>query len=187
MPALIARPHVEDQQSQGLIRTGRALGDEALVECLRKAEASANLEELFGCPVELSSRGGHALWVKPSEAQRSICGCEYDNLRFRVFPESEGFTLRAEVSLSSGERVTSIPIVDRDWRRFVSQVLERVRRSDKLPFAERFLNKLVRERLLLGGYRWARIGLPRPRQDQQCWLMLDSLFPQPRASWLEAL
>jgi hypothetical protein len=165
-------PHVEDQPSQGLLGTGRSLDEEALVECLRKAEVSTNLQELFGCTVELSSRGGR---------------CEYDNLRFRLFPDADGFALRAEVNLSSGERVTSIPIVDREWRRFVSQVLERVRRSDKLPFAERFLNKLVRERLLLGGYRWARIGLPRPRQDQQCWLMLDSLFSQPRESWLEAL
>jgi hypothetical protein len=35
-------------------------------------------------------------------------------------------------------------------------------------------------------YRFARIGLARPNSGR-CWLMLDSLFPQPQESWLGGL
>ncbi|MBI1940752.1 MAG: hypothetical protein HYS33_04500, partial [Acidobacteria bacterium] len=112
---------------------------------------------------------------------------DYTNLRFRVFPEPEGFNLRAELALRSNQRIPSIPIVDREWRRFVTRIVERVRRSDPVPFVERFLNRAVTARMLAEWEVFARIGLPRPRQDQQCWLMLDSLFPQPAESWLDLL
>src|SRR5271167_4768353 len=96
------RPHVEDVQSLGMTATGKPgkpLGDEALIECLRKAEFSPDLEHLFGCPARASQRGGGALWVNPAEAGRSIFGCEYENLRFRLFPEPNDFKLRAEMTL----------------------------------------------------------------------------------------
>jgi hypothetical protein len=181
------QPHVEEVQSAGLTRTERSVGEDDLVECLKKAEVSQSLERLFDCPVQKSPQGGRALWVTPSDAVRSVCGCEYTNLRFRLFPEPEGFKLRAEVTLSSNERLPSIPVVDREWHRFTSQLVRRIQRSDTFPFAERFLNGRIRSALLMGRQRFARIGLPRPRGDQRCWLMLDSLFPQPDASWLELL
>lgn len=181
------RPHVEDVRSSGLNGLGRSLGEDELVMCLRKAEVSPDIEHLFGCPVQASTEGGRALWVSPSDAVRSVCGCEYANLRFHLFPQPDGFNLRAELTLSSNERVPSIPIVDREWRRFAGQLRQRIRRSDVLPFAERFLNGRIRNALLLSADRFARIGLPRPREAQRCWLMLDSLFPQPAESWLEQL
>jgi hypothetical protein len=187
-PIPVARPHVEDVQSFVLDSMGRSLGEDELVECLKQAEVSPDLEHLFGCPVQASSAGGRALWVSPSEAARSVCGCGYVNLRFRLFPEPAGFNLRAEVTLSSNERLASIPVVDREWRRFASQLFQRIQRSDALAFAERFLNGRVRNALLLASTRqFVRVGLPRPREDRQCWLMLDSLFPQPDESWLDLL
>ena len=186
-PMRVAQPHVEDVQTFGLNGRGRSLGEDELVQCLRRAEVSPDLEHLFGCPVQASTGGGRALWVSPSDAVRSVCGCEYVNLRFRLFPEPAGFNLRADVTLTSNERVSSIPVVDREWRRFAGQLFQRIQRSDALAFAERFLNGRVRNFLLVSMQRLARIGLPRPRADQQCWLMLDSLFPQPAESWLDLL
>jgi hypothetical protein len=187
IPTTIARPHVEDQQSRGLIHTREYRSEEELIGSLRKAEISGNLSDLFGCHVQAGDRGGRALCVNPREAQRSICGCEYSNLRFHVYPESGGFTLRAEVILDSNERIPSIPVVDREWRRFVAQLVQRIRRADPLPLAARLLNRSVAIKMLATPHRFARIGLPRPRADQQCWLMLDSLFPQPNESWLDLL
>ena len=186
-PIPVERPHVEDVQSNGLDSMGRSLGEDELVECLKQAEVSPDLEHAFGCPVQASSGGGRALWVSPSEAARSVCGCAYVNLRFRLFPEPAGFNLRAEMTLSSNERLPSIPIVDREWRRFAHQLLQRIRRSDALAFAERFLNGRVRSALFASTRHFVRLGLPRPREDRRCWLMLDSLFPQPDESWLDLL
>lgn len=186
-PISVARPHVEDVRSSGLNGRGWALGQEELVNCLRKAEVSSDLEHLFGCSVKASTGGGRALWASPAEAARSICGCEYLNLRFRLFPEPKGFNLRAEMTLASNERLSSLPVVDRAWRSFANQVFQRIQRSDALAFAERFLNTRIRQALSVSTQHFARIGLPRPRADQQCWLMLDSLFPQPAESWLDLL
>jgi hypothetical protein len=187
IPTTISRPHVEDQQSRGLIRTGESRSEEELIGCLRKAEVSGDLSGLFGCHVRGGDRGGRALSVDARKAQRSICGCEYSNVRFHVHPETGGFALRAEVVLDSNERIPSIPVVDREWRRFVAQLVLRIRRADPLPLAARFLNRLVAINMLATTQRFARIGLPRPRENQECWLMLDSLFPQPQGPWLELL
>jgi hypothetical protein len=187
VPTVAKRPHIEDQQCNGLQPTDRSLGEAELVECLRKAEFSSTLEYLFECQPQSSSGGGRAVWVNPQEARRSICGCEYDNIRFRLFPERDGFNLRAKLALASGERLDSIPIVDREWCRFAGSLVQRVKRSDPLPLAERFMNRSVANKLCATLKRFARIGLPRPRGDQQCWLMQDSLFPQPNSFWLDEI
>jgi hypothetical protein len=142
-PTGVAAPHFEDRGSDGLRGTGRIISEELLVQYLKQAEASRNLEGLFGCPVQAGSHGGRALWVDPSVARRSICGCEYENLRLRLFPESEGYTLRAEMLACSSQRIQSIPIVDRDWRRFVDGLVKRVRRDAPLPLVERFMNRTI--------------------------------------------
>lgn len=186
-PLVPAPPHVEDCPSFGLFGTRPSFTETQLIPCLKKAETSEGLEHLFNCPVRSSGHGGHALWVDPAEATRSICGCEYENLRFRLYPEPQGFTLRVEVILGSGERVSSIPMVDREWRNFASHLVQRIHRADPLPLAERLLNRAVAREMLLAPGRFLRIGLPRPKGKAQCWLMLDSLFPQPQESWLDAL
>jgi hypothetical protein len=186
-PTKASPPHVEDTATYGLSRTPNSLDEDRLLACLQKAEVASSLEELFACRLERSTRGGRALWVKPTEAKRSICGCTYGNLRFRLLPEPGRFALRAEIVTSSNERVSSIPIVDREWQRFVEGVVQRIRRADPLPLAERFLNWSVRNKMFAVPRQFVRIGLPRPRLEQQCWLMLDSLFPQPDDAWLEML
>jgi hypothetical protein len=180
-------PHFEDRMSDGMRSLRARLNGTDLVHILKKAEVSENLEGLFGCAVHSGSQGGGALWVDPSSAKRSVCGCEYENFRFRVFPEPDGFTLRAELVLASNERVQSIPIVDRAWRRFVDALVKQVTRSEPLPLVERFLKRTILPKLLISLDRFARIGLPRPREDRQCWLMLDSLFPQPQKDWLDLM
>lgn len=182
-----AAPHFEDRRSEGMRAFGERLSEEMVVQYLKKAEVSTNLEGLFACPVQAGSQGGRALWVDPSAAKRSVCGCEYENVRFRIYPETEGYALRAELAVASGERIQSIPIVDRAWRRFVEALVRQVSRSDPLPLVERFLNRTILPKLLTSPNRFARIGLPRPRKEAKCWLMLDSLFPQPQKAWLDLL
>jgi hypothetical protein len=186
-PVEVKAPHIEDQQSDGLRGMRARLSESDLVQILKKAEVTDSLEKLFDCLVQSGSRGGGALWVDPSSARRSICGCEYENLRFRVFPEREGYALRAEVALRSNQRIPSIPIVDRTWRRFTAALLRQVSRAEPLPLVERFLNRMILPKLLTSLQRFARVGLPRPRGDRQCWLMLDSLFPQPQKEWLDLM
>jgi hypothetical protein len=180
-------PHFEDGQSDGLRGLRDRMAETDLVQCLKKAEVAQDLERLFECPVKSGSQGGGAFWVDPSSARRSICGCEYENLRFRVFPEPGGYALRSELVLRSNQRIPSIPIVDRAWRRFVGALVKQVTRAEPLPLVERFLNRTIFPKLLTSLDRFARIGLPRPREDRQCWLMLDSLFPQPQRNWLDLM
>lgn len=187
IPTTARRPHIEDQRSDGLRNAGRFVNEDGLVECLRKAEVARDLQHLFDCQTQASAQGGRALWVNPEEARRSICGCEYENVRFRLFPEPQGFNLRAELVLASNERLSSVPIVDREWRRFAAKLVQRVKRSDPLPLAERFMNRNIANKLCSTTKRFVRIGLPRPRADRQCWLMLDSLFPQPEDAWADEL
>lgn len=177
-------PHIEDQPCAGLEATPRSLNEEDLVASLRKAEVAADLEHLFGCEPRASTQGGKAVWVSSAEALRSICGCAYRNIWFRIYAEPEDFKLRAQLSLGTNERLESIPIVDRDWRQFVALLIENSGGLAEAAEAEWVLNHIVRARLLASPHRFLRIGLPRSRGDELCWLMLDSLFPQPKNSWL---
>ncbi len=79
-------PHCEDQNTFGLQASGRCLNEIELVSTLQRAEVSAELEGLFGCVLHVDSSGGNA-WVDPTQANRSICGCLYKNLRFLVFKD----------------------------------------------------------------------------------------------------
>lgn len=174
-------PHIEDRQSSGVLGVVGSVSGTQLLDCIRRAEFAEELKDLFGCPIRPSPRGGQAACVAPSEAIRSICGCDFENIRFRVFPER----VRAEMTLPSGETLRSLPIVDSDWNDF----LGRVRDERSLDHFEDFLNSNICEKLLNNPDRLVRIGFPRPDLEAQgvCWLMLDSLFPGPQESWLEEL
>ncbi len=174
-----ARPHVEDRPSLGLQDTSRSVSQQFLVECLRRAETSRDLEGLFECEVRPSPTGGRSVWVSSEEAQRSVCGCQFQNLRFRLYPEGEGVTIRVQIGLPSGEALQSLPLVDRDWNQLVEELIT----AKDLNTVQELLNGTVREQILTSPDRHARIGLPRPNKDGMCWLMLDSLFPQPRPEW----
>jgi hypothetical protein len=153
---------------------------------LQRAEVSAELEGLFECELHVDTNGGNA-WVDPSQANRSICGCLYRNLRFLVFQDPSRVTLRARLVLVSGETLNSLPVVDREWRRFMDEVMERLAKSGGHFDLDRYLNRFIRNKLLQALHAFARIGLARPDNGHKCWLMLDSLFPQPDVSWLDFL
>jgi hypothetical protein len=186
-PIANAAPHIEDRQSTGLLPTGRSLSEDELIQCLNYAEVSTDLRGLFGCALKSDTRGGN-WWADRKEAIRSICGCLYTNIWFQVIEEPERTTLRARMALPSNERLNSVPVVDREWRRFLRQAAARIKEAGRPYGAEQFLNRFIRRQLLRSLKGFARIGLARPEaQSGKCWLMLDSLFPQPRQEWLEGL
>jgi hypothetical protein len=181
------KPHIEDHQSTGLSRTGRSLSEDDLIRFLNFAEVSSDRQGLFGCPLGSDTRAGN-LWADPNEAKRSICGCQYTNIWFQVFEEPKRLTLRARLALPSNERLNSIPVVDREWKRFLPEIATRIKEAGRPYGAEQYLNRFVRRELMRSLNRFARIGLARPEtQSGKCWLMLDSLFPQPQESWLTGL
>ena len=182
------RPHVEDRQSAGLTRTGRSLSEDDLIHFLNYAEVSSDLKGLFGCTLNSASRAGN-FWAGANEAARSICGCRYTNIWFRVFEEPGRVTLRARLALPSNESLNSIPVVDREWNLFLREIVTRIKEAGRPYGAEQFLNRFVRRELMRSVNRFARIGLARPEKTQsgRCWLMLDSLFPQPNEVWLSGL
>ena len=160
------------------------MGEVELVDMLHKAEVSADLEKLFGSELHTDTHGGNA-WVDPGSATRSICGCQFKNIRFRVFQNAGEVTLRAKLVLQSGETLNSLPVVDREWRRFLSDFIHRSSESGVSAAPEVFLNRSIWGKLMRAPYRFARIGLARGKQmEGKCWLMLDSLFPQPETGWL---
>jgi len=183
----ITPPHLEDQKTHGLAPSGEQVSEVELVEMLRSAEVSVNLEGLFGRPLHIDTQGGNA-WAEPGSATRSICGCEFSNIRFRVFSERGEVNLRAKLLLSSGETLNSLPVVDREWRQFFSEFVRSRSQSGIALGGDTFLNGSIRTELLHSPQRFARIGLTRgtSNEEKKCWLMLDSLFPQPNPAWLES-
>lgn len=121
--------------------------------------------------------------MKPEEAPRSICGCDFQNLRFRLYPDR----VRAGLVMVSGETLRSLPVVDRDWNEFIERAVKQIGGANRLQRVQRFLNGRILEKILSSPDRLARIGLARPGPDGACWLMLDSIFPLPQAGWLEDL
>lgn len=185
--ASLRAPHFEDRQSGVLQKTGRVLNEVDLIRQLETAEVSSSLEGLFGCPVKSDKPKGN-FWIDPSKGSRSICGCAYNNIRFRVFQDPNGLRLRAELVLSSDERLWSLPVVDRVWNQFLVQVVRHFA-EDRITYGSKtmnFLNRQVSWKLRKSPNRFARIGLARA-QEGKCWLMLDSLFPQPTENWLRTL
>lgn len=172
-------PHVEDRRSARYFRRTGSVSESDLVADLRKAECSDSLRDLFECRIYENKRGNraHAL---PGEARRSICGCQTENLRLELC----GNELRATLVLSSGELLRDLPVVDRDWLDFMDAALAENRGANRSGRLERFLNSQFHYKIMSCPHHFVRIGLTRPFLDV-CWLMLDTLFPLPRADWLE--
>jgi hypothetical protein len=178
------RPHLEDSS----VSSHRKLGtvtESGLVESLKQAEVASSLEDLFGCCLHPSLSGGDSVFARPDEANRSVCGCEISSiqLNFRYFPES----IRASITLPSGEILPSLPVVDRDWRAFIdSLATQKANRKHLRRRLDTFFGSFVEQKILLSPIRFARIGLTRPMHEKFCWLMLDSLFPLPQPEWRDA-
>jgi hypothetical protein len=183
-PTVASPPHIEDQNTFGLSAAGRSVRETELVGLLKSAEMSIGLEELFGCELHTDIHGGNA-WADPRAATRSICGCQYGNSRFLVFEDPGRVTLRAKLVLPSGETLNSLPVVDREWRGFVNDLMAQPSKSRVRLDPDRFFNRSIRPQLMQAPHHFARIGLARANKNEnKCWLMLDSLFPQPNAAWL---
>jgi len=181
------RPHIEDQNTQGLIPGRESLGEDELIDVLQHAETSENSEGLFKCGLHSDQLGGNA-WAPPDSASRSICGCRYENMRFRVYMEPDKVRLVAMLALTSGEVLHSLPIVDWAWRQFLVELIKCFAKRPVRNELDAFFNRSIRPRVMESPPHFVRIGLPRPKQNEnKCWLMLDSLFPQPHVSWLDAL
>ena len=187
MPTSAAGPHIEDQNTQGLTPQGGPLGEDELVDLLQHAETAERSEELFGCGLHSDQLRGNA-WVPPASAIRSICGCAYSNMRFRAYLDADKVKLVAMLSLTSGEVLHSLPIVDWVWRQFLAVVVQRLPKRPMRDDLDALFNRSIRARVLDSPTQFVRIGLPRPRLNtNKCWLMLDSLFPQPDSTWLDDL
>jgi hypothetical protein len=106
-----AKPHIEDRVSTRAFQKSSALAEAEIVPFLRRAELARSLPELFGCKIHENKKGS-GLYAMPSEAQRSICGCETQNLRLEICANE----LRGSLVLPSGEVLRDLPAVDRDWR-----------------------------------------------------------------------
>jgi hypothetical protein len=185
-PTSASPPHLEDQDTHGLAPAGKEVGEDELVDLLHCAEVSPDLEGLFGCELHTDTQAGNA-WVDPGSATRSICGCHFRNIRFRVFGDPGDLNLRARLVLQSGETLNSLPVVDRDWRRFFDNLVQSRPKCRTTLELEAFLNRTIRNELLGARYLFVRIGLARGRPSEgKCWLMLDSLFPQPISTWLDS-
>jgi hypothetical protein len=178
------RPHWEDRRVSTHRKVG-VLTEVQLIESLKHAEIADSLEELFGCHLHPSSMGGDSVFAYPGEATRSVCGCKITSVQFnfRFFPRA----VRASLTLSSGDVLPSLPLVDRDWNRFIDSLATQEANRKHLPRRLDILfGAFVEQQILLSPIRFARIGLSRPMHQGNCWLMLDSLFPLPRPEWREA-
>lgn len=174
-------PHTEDRPSTGVLARETVVAETELVSYLRKAEVSDNLCGLFRCVVH-ENRHGNGVFVEPKTSERSICGCEIQNIRFQLFMDAN----RATILMPSGESLAGLPLVDRDWNAFIELAMREITGANRLQRVNRYLNNLLVERVLSDPRRFARIGLTRLHNEKH-WLMLDSLFPLPQAAWLESL
>lgn len=174
-----AKPHVEDRVSTRGFKKLNAVTEAETVAYLRKSELARSVPDLFGCPIHENKKrsGFHAY---PQEAQRSICGCETQNLRLELCANE----LRATLVLPSGEVLRDLPVVDRDWRDFVEAALAETRGANRTARLERFLNSHFHYKITSCPHHFIRLGLTRPFHDL-CWLMLDTLFPLPNPEWLQ--
>lgn len=182
--SLAVPPHTEDRSAANDHKVG-FVSESELVRCLKKAEVATCIKGLFGCDAYMSRHGGEAVYVLPEEAERSICGCEIESIRFsfHFYPK-----IRAALALKSGETLESLPLVDAEWTEFINLLAERFKdQAHSRLQLEELLDSLVCQQINSSAVRFVRIGLSRPDRDGLCWLMLDSLFPLPKKAWLESI
>jgi hypothetical protein len=172
-------PHVEDRIATRDFRKSAAIAEPDVAGYLRRAECADSLPGLFECSIH-ENRHGSGSFAFPGQAKRSVCGCYTQNLRIELC----GGETRATLVLSSGEVLRDLPVVDRDWLNFIDAALAESRGANRAARLEGFLNSQFHYKIMSCSHHFVRIGLTRPYKDV-CWLMLDTLFPLPKAEWLE--
>jgi hypothetical protein len=175
-PVVLTRPHVEDRQSSGVAGQNGQVSEADLMNCLKQAELAARVKDLFGCSVRPGKTGAS---VHAPKASRSICGVEPAKVRLKC----EADQIRAYVAFPSGEVLADLPVVDRSWHRFVQAALRLMAGANR---AQR-LNRYLSDRLLDAGIVFVRLGLTRPHPPRwgRSQVMVDTLFPLPRKSWID--
>jgi len=171
----VFRPHLEDRKSTGVRGENGNVDEEELRECLRRAEVAETVKDLFGCPVQPGKTGAS---VHAPKAARSICGAQARKVRLKW----EANALRAYIALASGDVLADLPVVDRSWRLFVETVIEKMGGASRGRRVNRWLGGLALDSLGC----FVRLGLTRPHPPRwgRCQVMLDTLLPMPRQSWL---
>lgn len=170
------RPHVEDMRSTGVLECAGRITEEEVLEHLRKTETAKSTEDLFGCKITPGKHGAH---LHAPKARRSICGAEVKRLRLKC----EGQDVRGSVRFAWGESMMDLPVVDRSWYAFLKEVQEKMGGANR---AQR-LNLHLENKLGALESFFVRIGLTRPHPPKfgRCQLMLDTILPMPRKSWVE--
>ena len=180
-PPQVRLPHKEDMDTFGLQSTPKKISHPELVRLLQKAERASALEEFFGCAPQRDHPKGN-FWVREAEGTRSICGCRFVNAYFEVYADQR-WSLRARLLAEGNQRFNTLPVVDREWVRFLNSVVKLYKGADQREQVKRHINRVTYPKFMRSPLKFARIGLARANQGK-CWLMLDSLFPQPEESWL---
>lgn len=175
-PVPVNRPHIEDQQSTGVLECADKISEEELLARLRQAEVARSLEELYGCRVTPGKHGAH---LHAPRARRSICGAEARRVRLLC----EASDVRASIGFAWDESLLDLPVVDRSWFTFLKEVQNKMGGASRLQRLNAYLEKRLRE---YEGF-FVRIGLTRPHPPVfgRCQLMLDTLLPVPRKSWVD--
>ncbi len=174
-------PHTEDRFSTGVLGAAGAVSEAELGDCLRRAELADRLKDFFGCEVLASHYSGR-LSVEPGKGNRSICGCEFVNLRLERLTKET----RATLILPSGETLRDLPVVDHEWNNFIELAEREMGGANRLQRLNRFLRTQLPEKLLNAPSPFTRIGLSRPFKER-CWLMMDTLLPLPQREWIAEL
>lgn len=174
-PMPVTSPHLEDLRAAHPLKVG-AVTEMELVQSLKQAEIADSITALFGCHANQSPLGGDAVCITPTDAKRSVCGCSVCSISFsfKYYPPK----IRVALTMGSGDRLDSLPVVDRDWLKFTELLKDQNRNR-----LEIFFNSFVVKQLMSSPIRFARIGLARPDERDLCWPMLDSLFPLPKIEW----
>lgn len=175
-PGEQVRPHMEDHISTGVLECGARLSEDELLACLRHAETATSIRDLFGCTVTPGKRGAH---LHAPKGHRSICGAEAARVRMKC----EADDVRASIAFAWGESLLDLPVVDRSWFDFLKEVQKKMDGANRLHRLNRYLEKRMGEP---SGF-FVRIGLTRPHPPKfgRCQLMVDTLLPMPRKSWVD--
>ena len=187
-------PHGEDWQTTQFRCPAadriKTVSEGALVKSLKRAEVADELRNFFGA-LPKTTRGGSA-YIAPASAARSIAGCAFGSVSLDVFHFNT--KIRVAVALSSGESLRSLPLVDSAWRDFI-QLAGKKNEALRKPAKrlQEFINSVVVSDANVGAQRFIRLGLSRPfsnvgdTAEPVCWVMVDSIFPQPKREWLAEL
>jgi hypothetical protein len=112
------------------------------------------------------------------KARRSICGAEARRVRLKY----EASDVRASIAFAWGESLLDLPVVDRSWFNFLKEVQNKMGGFQR----QERLNAYLEKRLGESAGFFVRIGLTRPHPPKygRCQVMLDTLLPMPRQSWV---